>query len=143
MGADTEFDNPAPLVAEHVKVVPGVFMVRLIEPQPVEDAIPDSGSTTDQVTVTPLIYQPLVPSVPVTVGWMTGGVVSAEPRMSTQTSLTPNMMSRLFVESIAPSYSRESRGDGGAPVGNSWVQAGAPIPLAASSFHVVVSKNPP
>ena len=143
MVADAEFDNPAPFVAEHVRVVPSVFVMRLAAPHPVVDAIPDSGSTTDQETVTLLVYQPLVPSVPVTVGWMTGEVVSAEPRMSTQTSLTPKIMSRLFVESIAPPYSRESRGDGGVPVGNSWVQAVAPIPLAASSFHVVVSKNPP
>ena len=36
----------------------------------------DSGSVTVHATVTLLLYQPLLPSVPVTFGVITGGVVS-------------------------------------------------------------------
>ena len=74
---DTEADNPAPFVAEQVEVVPDVSAVRVVGPQPDDDAIPDSGSLTLQLTVTLLRYQPLLPRVPVICGTIMGGVLSA------------------------------------------------------------------
>lgn len=71
-----ELNRPAPFVAEHVTARPTVSVVTDVEPQPVEDAIPDSGSTALQVTVTLLTYQPFRPSVPEIVGVITGGVLS-------------------------------------------------------------------
>jgi hypothetical protein len=47
-------------------------------PHPLLDAMPDSGSLTFQLTVTSLIYQPLLPGVPDIIGCITGGVVSGE-----------------------------------------------------------------
>jgi hypothetical protein len=38
---DAELVSPAPFVAEHVKVVPAVSVVRVAAPHPVEEAIPD------------------------------------------------------------------------------------------------------
>ena len=74
----TELDSPAPFVAEHVSVeFPSV--VRIVRPQPLEVAIPVSGSEVFQVTVTAPVYQPLVPVGPETVGTITGGV-SSEPQ---------------------------------------------------------------
>ena len=82
----TDADRPAPLVAEQFKVAPGVSVVRVVLVQPEEDAIPDSGSVTLQVTVTLLRYQPLLPRVPETDGAITGGVVS-EGRMVSERTL--------------------------------------------------------
>ena len=67
---------PPPLVAVQVSVVPGVSLETVVGSQPDEDVIGDSPSTTDHDTVTSLVYQPLLPSVPTTVGVMTGGVES-------------------------------------------------------------------
>ncbi len=78
MVTETELCNPAPLVAEQVKVTPGVSAVSVVLPQPVEDVTPDSGSVTVQLTVTLLRYHPLFPSVPEICGTITGGVVSSE-----------------------------------------------------------------
>ena len=61
----TELESPAPLVAEHVKVMPAVSAVRFVMVHPEEDVTPDSGSVTLQFTVTLLLYQPLLPKVPV------------------------------------------------------------------------------
>ncbi len=68
--------TPAPFVAEHVNVVPVVSESIVVVLHPVLDVIPDSGSLTLQLTVTSLVYQPLLPSVPFIVGVITGGVVS-------------------------------------------------------------------
>ncbi len=38
-----------------------------------------SGSVTDHCTVMLLVYQPFAPRVPVTIGVITGGVVSPSP----------------------------------------------------------------
>ena len=76
MVTETEEDRPTPFVAEHVNVTPAVSAVTLVCVQPVEEAIPDSGSLTFQLTVALLRYQPLFPNVPVICGTMTGGVVS-------------------------------------------------------------------
>ena len=69
---------PPALVAEHVNVVPAVSIVTLLDPQPVLDVIVDSGSATVHETPTLLVYQPLLPSVPLTVGVMTGEVLSED-----------------------------------------------------------------
>ena len=71
-----ELGRPAPFTAEHVSVRPAVSVVMDVEPQPVEDATPDSGSVAVQVTVTLLTYQPLRPNVPLIAGVITGGVLS-------------------------------------------------------------------
>jgi hypothetical protein len=55
---DLDALSPAPLVAEHVITVPAVSLVRVTLSQPVDDAIPDSGSVTLQVTVTVELFQP-------------------------------------------------------------------------------------
>jgi hypothetical protein len=56
---------------------PVVSLVTELESQPVCDVMLDSGSFTVQLTVTFAIYQPLL-RAPVTLGVMTGGVVSAD-----------------------------------------------------------------
>ena len=47
-----EINNPAPFVAEHVSVMPGVSAVTVVVLHPDEDAIPDWAPVTFQVTVT-------------------------------------------------------------------------------------------
>jgi hypothetical protein len=42
----------------------------------------DSGSETDQVSETSLVYQPFAPGVPDMVGLMTGGVVSPDGQLT-------------------------------------------------------------
>src|SRR5919108_2329005 len=68
--------TPPSLSAEHVSCVPVVFVLSVMVLQPDVERMIDSGSTTDQVTVTLLVYQPPVPSVPDTTGVTTGGVGS-------------------------------------------------------------------
>ncbi|HVE69693.1 MAG TPA: hypothetical protein VNB64_14055 [Solirubrobacteraceae bacterium] len=62
----TEFDAVPPvLVAEQVSVVPAVSALIVVgSVHPVDELIADSASTTAQLTVTLLVYQPLLPSVP-------------------------------------------------------------------------------
>jgi hypothetical protein len=60
----TEADKPAPFMAEQVNVAPTVSDVSVVGAQPEEDSIPDSGSVTVQLTVTPLRYHPLLPGIP-------------------------------------------------------------------------------
>src|SRR5262245_7959002 len=69
--------SPA-LVAVQVKVVPlaRVSALRVIGSQPLWLVMVDSVSLTLQVRCTSLVYQPLLPSVPVTLGVMIGGVLS-------------------------------------------------------------------
>src|SRR6478672_12632833 len=71
-----EAARPTAFVAEQVSVTPAVSLVRLVGAHPVEDAIPESGSDTLQFAVTALRYQPLLPTVPVICGLITGGVGS-------------------------------------------------------------------
>lgn len=73
---EAEFEPPTLFVAEQVSVVPAVSLVRFDAVQPVEEEIPVSGSPTDQLTVTSLMYQPPSPSVPLIFGVMTGDVAS-------------------------------------------------------------------
>jgi hypothetical protein len=68
--------RPAAFVAEHVRIVPDVSVVRLVDVHPVEDVIPDSGSVTLQLTDTSELFQPLRFGEGVIVGTITGGVVS-------------------------------------------------------------------
>ena len=82
MVTGTEFDRPAPFVAEQVSVTPVVSAVSVVPEQPFEDATPDSGSAADQTTETLLRYQPFGPIVPDIVGVITGGVVSDDSRMN-------------------------------------------------------------
>src|SRR5262245_30189452 len=89
----TEVDSSLVLLAEHVRVMPAVSVVRFVGVHPVEDAIPDSGSDTLQPAVTALRYQPLLPTVPVIWGFITGGVGS---RRCTVTSAL------VFIGSLAP-----------------------------------------
>src|ERR1700720_1493766 len=81
--AETDAERPTPFVARHVNVAPAVSAVSVVGVQPEEDAIPDSGSVTFQLTPTLLVYQPLLPNVPVICGTMTGGVVSPPPWTTT------------------------------------------------------------
>jgi hypothetical protein len=77
---DCELVPPA-LVAVQVRVVP-LFVVSVlikVGSHPLEEEIADSASTTDQETVTSLIYQPLLPKVPLTIGVITGPVLSVTP----------------------------------------------------------------
>jgi hypothetical protein len=70
---------PPALVAWHVRVVPVVSALMVVELQPLVDETVDSGSLTVQLTVTSLMYQPFVPNVPLVLGVMTGGVESQLP----------------------------------------------------------------
>jgi hypothetical protein len=67
---------PPALVAVQVSVVPVVLVLIVVEPHPEEEEIDESGSLTVHETFTSLVYQPLFPSVPLTLGVMTGLVVS-------------------------------------------------------------------
>src|SRR5262245_7792485 len=96
MVTGTEVDRPAELLAEQVRVTPAVSAVRLVGVHPVEDAIPDSGSDTLQFTVTALRYQPLLPSLPVICGLITGGVTSTI--VTTKSAL-------VFIGSLLPAAS--------------------------------------
>ena len=75
---DAELERPAPLVTEHVNVVPccPVSVLRVVVLQPLDEAIPDSGSETDQVTVTGPLFQPLPLAPGLADDVTTGGVVS-------------------------------------------------------------------
>ena len=81
---DAELERPAPLVTEHVSVVPccPVSEVRVVVLQPLDEAIPDSGSETDQVTVTGPLFQPSPLAPGLTEGVITGGVVSRRRRLA-------------------------------------------------------------
>src|SRR5919109_2100250 len=68
--------TPPSLSAVHVSCVPVVLAVSVTVLQPFVERMIDSGSTTDQLTVTLLVYQPPLPSVPETTGVTTGGVGS-------------------------------------------------------------------
>src|SRR5678815_6145245 len=69
-------EAPPVEVAEHVIVMPVVSWVRVVEPQPGCDVIADSGSLTENETVTSPTYQPLAPTGPLALGVITGGVES-------------------------------------------------------------------
>ena len=70
-----EFVPPA-LVTSQVRVVPAVSLSMVVKSQPLVEVMANSLSMTVQLTVTSLVYQPLSPSVPLTLGVITGGVLS-------------------------------------------------------------------
>jgi hypothetical protein len=79
---EAELDRPAPLVAEQVTVVPVVTAPMEVGPQLTDEAMPDSGSLTSQVTVTGmLLFQPAPLGAGLTVGMIKGGVVSAPGKL--------------------------------------------------------------
>jgi hypothetical protein len=67
---------PPLLVALHVKVCPVVSVVTVLVPHPDVEVTALSGSETVHDTVTLLVYQPFVPTVPLTFGVIAGGVES-------------------------------------------------------------------
>src|SRR5258708_747970 len=95
---DAELDKPTPFVAEQVMVSPAASAVSVVPKQPFDEVIPDSGSATNQKTVTPLRYQPFEPSVPEILGVITGGVVSAIMRVDASAA--------VFAFSTSPTRSR-------------------------------------
>ncbi len=75
---EAELVSPAPFVAEQVTVVLVGGALTEVEPQLVDEATPDSGSLTFQVTVTGVVlFQPAEFGIGLTVGMINGGVVSA------------------------------------------------------------------
>jgi hypothetical protein len=72
--------SPPSLDALHVNLVDAVSALSVRVSHPVVERMIDSGSTTDQLTVTFDLYQPASPSIPVMTGVTTGGVGS--PGMS-------------------------------------------------------------
>jgi hypothetical protein len=81
---EAEFDKPALLVTVQVSVIPssGVSLLRVVIAHPLDEAIPDSGSETDQLTVTGPLFQLLLLAVGVTAGVITGAVVSASRKLA-------------------------------------------------------------
>jgi hypothetical protein len=81
---EAELDRPALLVAVQVNVVPacGVSALSVAVAQPLDEAIPDSGSETDQVTVTGPLFQPLLLALGVTVDMITGAVESLRTKLA-------------------------------------------------------------
>src|SRR4051812_24107196 len=75
MVTDTGPVVPPALVARQARVVPAVSALMVVGPQPADESMADSGSVTVQLTLTSLVYQPLLPSVPVMMGAITGAVV--------------------------------------------------------------------
>ncbi len=71
--------------------------------QPVVERMIDSGSVTDQLTVTLVVYQPLRPSVPVITGVTTGGVGS------------PGTFGRPAAPGVSSSAMTAEQQDGGVP----------------------------
>src|SRR3954451_7819687 len=67
-------ESPAPFFEVHVAVCEAPSFGRDVDEQLV--AIPLSLSVVVQLTVTGAVYQPLLPSVPTTVGATSGGVSS-------------------------------------------------------------------
>jgi hypothetical protein len=75
MVTELELKSPAALVALQTKVVPAVSPFTVVPHAGV--TMPDSGSLVLQLNVTPLVYHPLAPNVPVMAGAeITGGVLS-------------------------------------------------------------------
>src|SRR5687767_747009 len=80
---------PPPLTALQVSVVPLVSSLRMVVSQPVREVIEDSGSFTDHVTVTRVLFHPFALGSGETRGSMTGAVVS--PAGGGLVTVTPNV----------------------------------------------------
>ena len=86
---------PPLLVAVQVSDWPTVSVVIVVGLQPDDDEVADSASTTLHCTVTSATYQALLPSVPVMVGVITGGVaVGARSRSRAVFRSSSPMMDR-------------------------------------------------
>ena len=81
---EAEFDRPAPFVAVQVSVVPAseVSALTVVDVQAMDEPIPDSGSETDQLTVTGPLFQPLLLALGLTVDVITGGVASWKRKLA-------------------------------------------------------------
>ncbi|HLU26318.1 MAG TPA: hypothetical protein VKZ58_11490 [Longimicrobiales bacterium] len=73
---------PPALLALQTNVVPSVSLVSVVAAQPCDSVMSDSSSVAVQLTVTSLVYQPRLPSVPVMVAVMSGGVSSLGTSLS-------------------------------------------------------------
>ena len=105
---------PPALFAEQVYVLPFVSEIMDTLAQPLFDWIRDSGSVTVQSSRALVVYQPLLPNVPVTSAAMFGGVVSA----AITDEATDNPAPALRIEMIAnflKSVSRAQTVDGREP----------------------------
>jgi hypothetical protein len=103
--------KPAMLVAVQVKVVPAVSAVTVLVVQPLLDVTlePGEGSVTLQLTVTgDVLFQPAPFGVGLTVGTMTGGVLSMLMLLAVATALTlPALSVQVpLADSPAPSVLR-------------------------------------
>src|SRR5260370_21737953 len=110
---EAELDRPAPLVAEQVKVVPVVGALIIVGSQPglLLETIPDSGSETLHVTVTgKVLFHPAPFGRGLTVGTMTGGVVSAPG------GFTVSVIGWLIVRVVPPASARKIDAMGHDPV---------------------------
>jgi hypothetical protein len=67
---------PPELVAEQVRVVPVVSALMIVVSHPLLELMGDSLSITLQLIVTSLTCHPLLPRVPLTLGVITGAVLS-------------------------------------------------------------------
>jgi len=93
---------PPLLVASQVNVLPDVSSVTRVLLHPEDWEIRDSGSVTDQLTSTSLVYQPFVPSVPSTTALIAGEVLSLASTGPAMAIPTPRIvaMSHLFFMSF-------------------------------------------
>ena len=69
-------DEPPVLWPAHAEIVLAVSDVKLCVPHPESTMGADSKSSTNQSTITLLVYQPFVPAVPMIEFVITGGVTS-------------------------------------------------------------------
>ena len=112
----TEFEAvPPPLVAVHVRVVPAVSDVSVVDEHPLVEVMVDCASVTIHDTVTSLTYQPFVPRVPEIEGVITGGVESpVTVNVAVATTLPPphpGLLQTLTVQvpaGVAPDVANES-----------------------------------
>ncbi len=96
---------PALSVAEQVSTVPVVFVVMLVGPQPVDEAIPAESVGAGHVTpTTSLVYQPFAPRVPVTAGGPTvGAVLSTSTEITGEVKVSPALSVVITRRSYDPS----------------------------------------
>ena len=101
---------PALSVAEQLNVVPlaEVSDVMFDGPQPVELAMPDVGSVTVQVSATLVVYQPLLPTVPIAFATTEGAVLSTVTVRVGEVKALPALSVVTTRRSYTPSACRSS-----------------------------------
>jgi hypothetical protein len=92
---------PPALAASQVNVTPAVSVVMVAGPQPLVFETVDPSSVTVQVSETSLVYQPLLPTAPVTVGVITGGVASGAANDTTILP-SPELTPPVTVDPVGP-----------------------------------------